>query len=165
MALSEKQLEQRRQAGKARAAGFTPDHQRMAGKAAYAKLVQKYGKAGAMRILSEAIAARPLTEPECRFLDILAGMGVEVHTSYIVETPDRAYPVDAYVESKKIVFQVDGWYWHADADRQACDQAVDARMRAAGYTVVRIWDVTILEHPEEVHSLLETVLNPINLWA
>src|SRR5207244_7274690 len=78
--------------GKARAAQFTRESQR----AAFDGLIAKYGRERAMRILADAIAKRPRTEPEDRMEDVLAGMGLDYKTDFVAGCGDAAYAVDFF---------------------------------------------------------------------
>lgn len=58
--------------------------------------------------------------------------------------------VDVLIESKKLVIQWDGVYWHTKDKRKKLDESQDAYMQTAGYKVLRITDEQIKNNLQDV---------------
>jgi len=77
--------------------------------------------------------------------------------------------VDAFVESKNLVIQFDGDYWHGNpekfktldarqAKRKRLDLSQDAYIKKAGKNIIRFWGSEIQNNPEKVKSALISAL-------
>ncbi len=97
---------------------------------------------------------------------ILDEIGAEYERQALIASK---FCVDAVVESKKVIIQFDGDYWHANPqqfpvpdDRQkrriALDKSQDAYLRKMGYTIIRIWEHEIKDTPALVKSTIVDIL-------
>ncbi len=66
---------------------------------------------------------------------------------------------DLYVESKKLVIEVDGVYWHNEAQGETANKRLLRRKRleSAGYTLLRFWDFE-LQRPKALLGYLSSKL-------
>lgn len=66
--------------------------------------------------------------------------------------------VDVLIESKKIIIQWDGTYWHTKEKRRQLDESQDAYMRKCGYNVLRITDLQIKNNINEVYENIKRAI-------
>lgn len=80
--------------------------------------------------------------------------------------------VDAVIPAASLVIQFDGDYWHGHPDRfpvpdkrqqlrKRLDKSQDAYLSKCGYTVFRIWESTMYQHPEQVKTALLPLLTQL----
>lgn len=104
-----------------------------------ALLNRSSGRRGTARLralVGEAIEpeAHAASELEHRFLDLLRGAGLPLpQTNVLVE----GMLVDALWPDTRLVAELDGFEFHSDRDAFERDRARDARLKRAGYEVVR----------------------------
>src|SRR4051812_36215611 len=110
------------------------------------------------------------TRPEMALRRVLHNTGLRYRIDYAIRTPQRLVRPDVVFTRARLAIFVDGCFWHccpehgrhparntwywtpklqANVDR---DRRADSTLRAAGWTVIRIW-----EH-EPVESATERVL-------
>jgi len=85
---------------------------------------------------------KPLTGLEIQVLAALAARGVTLPAEHIHMTVGR-YEFDFYVESLNLDVECDSRHWHAHPDRVKHDAVRDKKLKALGYTVLRITEEEI----------------------
>ena len=150
MALSKKQIAVRQLGGKARAKAFTSDYQRQAqaarsreslaaaGALGYQALVVSHGAGFAQDKAAEWRRANP-SALEQKMSGLLDARG----EAYEREAKlDSGLYVDFLLPARRAVIEADGTGWHRNGshceNREALDQAKDARVAALGYRVLRV---------------------------
>jgi len=153
--LSTAQLEQRRAAGRSRAKAFDTAYQQAAranvrtesltasAKAGNAACVKKYGPAVNARRAAKWRASRPtrLAQTVCGWLDS-AFVPFQIEVELV---PGKAYG-DILVtgaDHRPLDVECDGRYFHELPGRAQHDAARDDKVRAAGYTVLRLAEADI----------------------
>lgn len=143
MALSEAQIEQRRNAGKARAEKAGSAGMAALGSLGYAALVAKHGTSIAIKVLAKAMKGKP-SSPERWLYDELNNLGIQYDTQLIV---DDRYIIDAGHKGHKWVIEIDGWRYAekpfgiADRNFMAELEAKLEYLRSIGYRTLYLrWD-------------------------
>lgn len=101
-----------------------------------------------LAIMRRKQASRRTTKLELAGYSLLKEMGLDFEPQYVFA---GRFVADAYVESRNMILQFDGDYWHGNTDRfpnlteqQRKQKEVDARAngaaRSLGYRVLRIWE-------------------------
>jgi hypothetical protein len=105
--LTEAQIEQRRNAGKAYAKKYGRDGMSKLGKLGYQALVNRFGPTKAIHTLAHMMRLKKATQPEQWLYDILNSRGVSFDSQFVIA--DR-YIVDAGDMFRKWIIEVDdGW--------------------------------------------------------
>jgi len=65
---------------------------------------------------------------------------------------------DFTFEAARVFVQADGEYWHRLPDRQRCDREFDQAAQAAGWKVLRFWEIQICENVAACVAVVEAVL-------
>jgi very-short-patch-repair endonuclease len=89
------------------------------------------------RIRHLLMAARSKARPsslETTVQKLLDALGV----SYQAQVPLGKYTVDFLIESKRLIVECDGTYWHSLPETKARDIVRDAWLRSQGFTIVRL---------------------------
>jgi very-short-patch-repair endonuclease len=83
--------------------------------------------------------------------EILNSLGLVLNIDYQNQVVmfDK-FCVDVLIESKKLIIQWDGIYWHNKPKRQKLDESQDAYFKKCGYTVLRITDLQIKNNIKDV---------------
>jgi|SRR5579859_208251 len=76
---------------------------------------------------------------------------------YIFQSPLFGFVPDFILESRKIVIEVDGLYWHSLPRARVRDKRKDLIFHRAGYTVLRFTDEEIMHHIDDVRCTLELI--------
>ncbi len=66
--------------------------------------------------------------------------------------------VDVVLDSKKVIIQWDGDYWHSKPKRKALDKSQDAYMKKCGYKVLRITDIQIKHNLKEIYANIKNAI-------
>lgn len=97
------------------------------------------------------LARNKKTFIEKEFYDLLNGFGFKENIDYVynksIKTPDGYKYPDFCFENKKIIFEVDGKYWHKDKHK---DLLRDISLIKCGYKVIHFSDDDILKNRKEV---------------
>jgi len=83
--------------------------------------------------------------------------GREILTSFNIEFKEQElmfnkFLVDVLIESKKLIIQWDGEYWHTKPKRKALDKSQDSYLNKCGYIVLRITDKEIKNNLTQVYA-------------
>jgi very-short-patch-repair endonuclease len=70
----------------------------------------------------------------------------------------EGHEVDAFWPDARLVIEVDSWEHHRDRAAFERDRVVDAELRLAGYTVVRVTYRRLRDQPEEVAATIRRCL-------
>ena len=87
--------------------------------------------------------------------EILRRVGVEFEEQVLMF--DK-FLVDVLIESKKIIIQWDGEYWHTKPKRKQLDKSQDAYMNKCGYSVLRITDKKIKNNSRDVYENIKRAI-------
>ncbi len=103
-----------------------------------------------------SIAKRGLTKLEVIGNNILNQIGCE----YKIQIPMfNKFTVDVVIESKKLIIQWDGSYWHSFPKRKKLDVLQDAELENNGYKVLRITDKEIKKNIKQVYKKIRKALH------
>jgi very-short-patch-repair endonuclease len=98
----------------------------------------------------------PESHLEARTQEILrnAGLGQFERQSDVGDELGWIARVDFLDPATRLILQVDGDRWHASLSDRLHDADQDARLRRAGYRVLRITETQVFMHPDEVAAVV-----------
>jgi|14BtaG_2_1085337.scaffolds.fasta_scaffold07905_3 very-short-patch-repair endonuclease/endogenous inhibitor of DNA gyrase (YacG/DUF329 family) len=70
----------------------------------------------------------------------------------------KKFCVDVLIESKKLIIQWDGTYWHTKEKRRKQDMSQDSYLKKCGYRVLRVTDMQIENSVDEVYKNIRSAL-------
>lgn len=119
--------------------------------------LKKYYKLHPEKHLNRIIT-RP-TKPEKKFNSLLQTLGFienkHYEYNYTVHTKTSLRFPDFCFEDRKIIFEVDGVYWHKDKIKESIR---DFELKEQGYKIYHFTDIEILKNEMEVKNKVEKIL-------
>jgi very-short-patch-repair endonuclease len=119
------------------------------------------GTAHLRRLVEEQVRAGGPTESwlEDRVVEFLRRQGFpEATRRHWVRLPGARFRLDAAYPERLVDIEADSRLWHTSPGDRRRDAARDARLKAAGWTVVRITWLELVEEPDAVAARLATAL-------
>ena len=124
-----------------------------------ALLKRRRGQPGTRR-LAEALGRHrepelTRSELENRFIRLCGQAGLPAPA---VNTPVAGLEVDAFWPHRRLVVELDGYAYHRGRAAFERDRTRDARLRLAGYEVLRFSYSQVAQHPESVADVVAAAL-------
>lgn len=102
---------------------------------------------GPAGVLLVACADRADSAAERLIMRLLTRAGV---TGFVRAHPFGEFTVDVAFPAHRVAIEVDGWAWHADAERFRADRRKGNALVGAGWTLLRFTWADLTERPGEV---------------
>ena len=97
-----------------------------------------------------------LNKLELKGREILQDIGIQDFQEQVLMF--EKFCVDVLIESKKLIIQWDGAYWHTKEKRKNLDISQDAYFQKCGYKVLRITDLQIKNNINEVYENIKRAI-------
>ena len=97
-----------------------------------------------------------LNKLELKGRQILQDIGIKDFQEQVLMF--NKFCVDVLIESKKLIIQWDGTYWHTKPKRVILDKSQDAYFKKCGYRVLRITDLQIKNNLNEVYENIKRAI-------
>lgn len=106
------------------------------------------------------------SKPERIGYSLLDTLGITYTRQHLI---GKKFCVDAFLPDLDTIVQFDGDYWHGhplkfpepdsrQRKRMRLDRSQDAYMKVCGYSVIRVWESDLLNHPDAVTTRLRQLL-------